>query len=100
MLSGGEEEKDDSEDEGKVIIISGHKSKGLEFNTVYVPQMNADKFPHPRAVRSGMMEEERRIAYVACTRARERLFLSATRESNPSQFIFDMGLAPFVPGMV
>jgi DNA helicase-2/ATP-dependent DNA helicase PcrA len=93
MLSGGEEEKDDPEEYDKVLIITIHRAKGLEFPTVYVPQMNSGKFPHPRAVASGFMEEERRLAYVACTRAKESLFLSSSRGNGPSEFIYDMGLA-------
>lgn len=92
MLSGGEEEKDNTEDKDKVIIITVHRSKGLEFPTVYVPQMTAERFPHARAVASGMVEEERRLAYVAITRAKDHLRLSTTSNTNPSPFIEDMGL--------
>ena len=60
-----------------VTMMTVHSAKGLEFNTVFVAGMEETIFPHTGKQRdeSGM-EEERRLAYVAITRARRRLFLT------------------------
>ncbi len=55
-----------------VKIMTVHGSKGLEFNTVFVVGMNKDLFP----ARRGDIEEERRLFYVAVTRAKERLYIT------------------------
>ena len=53
-----------------------HASKGLEFQTVLVVGLEQGLFPHQTAMDEGNLEEERRLCYVALTRARERLLLS------------------------
>ena len=52
-----------------------HASKGLEFDTVIIPDINEGNFPHGRMQDPETAEEERRIFYVAMTRAKERLYL-------------------------
>ena len=59
-----------------VTLMTVHASKGLEFPTVYIAGMERDLFPHERAVEEGNLPEERRLFYVAITRARKRLFLT------------------------
>ena len=72
-------ENDDKSDEEKVTLMTLHGAKGLEFKTVFLPGWEEGLFPHQRAMdESGMagLEEERRLAYVGLTRARERAIIS------------------------
>jgi DNA helicase-2/ATP-dependent DNA helicase PcrA len=92
MLSGGEEEEEVDDEKDRVIIITGHRAKGLEFKHVYIPQVAAERFPHMRAVRSGMIEEEMRLFYVAMTRAKDTLKVSTSMDRYVSEFIDMAGL--------
>lgn len=88
--------------EDKVSLMTMHSAKGLEFNSVFLPGWEDNLFPHSRAIlEQGQkgLEEERRLAYVAITRAKEKVFISfcANRllygkiQSNlPSQFISEL----------
>lgn len=58
-----------------VSIMTIHAAKGLEFNTVFLPAWEEGIFPNDMAVQSGSLEEERRLAYVAITRARKRAII-------------------------
>ena len=94
---------DDVEDEGKVTLMTVHAAKGLEFDTVLITGMEEDMFPY-RSLdpsRDHDVEEERRLAYVAVTRARRRLYIThaserqvfgSTRFGRPSRFIEDMAV--------
>lgn len=70
-----------------------HRSKGLEFRAVVIFSCNNDVLPFPRAIQDAEDEQEKKqiikteeyILYVACTRAREHLWLSSS--SKPSEFI-------------
>ena len=62
-----------------VHLTTIHAAKGLEFDIVFVAGLEEGLFPHAAALDDGHLEEERRLAYVATTRARKRLFLSAAR---------------------
>lgn len=68
--------KEDNQENNKVHIMSVHASKGLEFKVVIVIGMNESVFPHKRAIQEGSIKEERRLFYVAMTRAKELLFLT------------------------
>lgn len=71
-----ETDKYDS-DEGKVLLMTLHNAKGLEFPVVFLPGMEEMIFPHARSMDNPEeLEEERRICYVGITRAKERLYLS------------------------
>jgi len=60
-----------------VQLMTVHASKGLEFDAVFIGGLEEDLFPHGSALMTqGGLEEERRLAYVAITRARKRLYLS------------------------
>ena len=64
-----------------VILMTMHSAKGLEFPTVFVVGMEDGIFPSMRAIGEGdEMEEERRLCYVAITRAKERLYLTCARQ--------------------
>ncbi len=68
----------EGEDHGGVVtLMTLHTAKGLEFPTVFLTGMEEGVFPHSRTLgEKKELEEERRLAYVGLTRARERLFLS------------------------
>ena len=94
--------QDDVFDDEYVSLMSIHMAKGLEFNYVFVVGLSQDVFPSFRSVsESGDdgMEEERRLAYVAFTRAKKRLYLTDSQGFNfitnspkmASQFIDEIG---------
>ncbi|MDR1207331.1 MAG: UvrD-helicase domain-containing protein [Rickettsiales bacterium] len=79
-----------------VGIMTIHAVKGLEYDTVFMPAWEEGIFPNDRAVNNGGLEEERRLAYVAITRAKNRAVIShaisrtvfGSRQNNPpSRFI-------------
>lgn len=73
------------ENEGKydfVQMMSIHAAKGLEFNNVFVYELSEGVFPNEKSVNEGgkhALEEERRLAYVAYTRARKKLYLTSSQ---------------------
>ena len=88
---------DDGDDAGQVVLMTMHAAKGLEFPAVFIVGMEDGVFPHLRALGDpDELAEERRLAYVGITRARERLFLShawsrmlhgQTQYNPPSRFL-------------
>ncbi|MGQ0653283.1 MAG: UvrD-helicase domain-containing protein [Betaproteobacteria bacterium] len=94
-LEAGEHQAGEGSDALQLMTV--HSAKGLEFDVVFITGLEEGLFPHEGAVteRDGL-EEERRLAYVAITRARERLYLShaqtrmlhgQTRYNVPSRFL-------------
>ncbi|MBU3213330.1 ATP-dependent helicase [Clostridium algidicarnis] len=85
------------EQRNAVKVMTVHGSKGLEFNTVFVVGMNQNVFPSKR----GDLDEERRLFYVAITRAKEKLYITRAKktlnwssvevDSTESKFIKEMG---------
>lgn len=82
-----------------VSIMTIHAAKGLEFDTVFLPAWEDGIFPNDKSINEGAIEEERRLAYVAITRARRRCVISnsmmrvvyGSRSYNsPSRFICEM----------
>ena len=69
---------DDKEEAGRVNLMTIHSAKGLEFPVVFIAGVEKDIIPHARSVEEGdaNLEEERRLFYVALTRAERRLYLS------------------------
>jgi len=65
---------DDLDDASKIVLMTLHNAKGLEFDTVFITGMEENIFPHELSMDD--VEEERRLCYVGMTRARERLFLT------------------------
>lgn len=69
--------------ESGVRLMTAHASKGLEFDRVYVPDINEGTYPHGKTLSEEDVEEERRMLYVAMTRAKEALeltFVTGTKE--------------------
>ena len=94
-----ESANDEGDDKPRVTMTTIHRAKGLEWPVVFIAGMVDGLIPHVRAYSGGprAMEEERRIAYVAMTRARDRLFLSnpylvAAQQVDMSPFIGEAGL--------
>jgi len=80
--------EDDSE--GKVVLSTIHQAKGLEWDAVFVIHMTQGAFPNKRALLDdGGIEEERRLFYVACTRARRDLCLSYPLSVGYDAFSFE-----------
>ncbi|MCM1245731.1 MAG: ATP-dependent helicase [Roseburia sp.] len=84
----GQEEKR----EPGVALMTMHGAKGLEFDAVFIPDVNEGIVPYHKSIEDGGLEEERRLLYVAMTRAREHLHLSYTKqrfhkEAEPSRFL-------------
>ncbi|GAA1652878.1 DNA helicase PcrA [Georgenia ruanii] len=66
-----------AQEQGQVTLMTVHTAKGLEFPVVFVTGLEDGTFPHQRSLtEEDELAEERRLAYVALTRARERLYLS------------------------
>ena len=85
------------DDDSSVVLMTLHSAKGLEFPAVFLIGMEDGVFPHLRSIgEPDQLEEERRLAYVGITRARERLYLShawsrtlygSTQYNPPSRFL-------------
>ena len=72
-----DEEAQQAEEQGQITLMTVHTAKGLEFPVVFVTGMEDGTFPHSRSLTEETeLAEERRLAYVALTRARERLYLT------------------------
>jgi DNA helicase-2/ATP-dependent DNA helicase PcrA len=83
----------------RVSIMTIHAAKGLEFNTVFVVGLEEDLLPHVLSVMEGDIEEERRLLYVAITRAKNDLYISYAKMRNvfgetkiqlPSRFLKEL----------
>ena len=83
------DDMDDENDKGKVNLMTIHASKGLEFPVVFIAGAEEGLIPHARSVaeNDGNVEEERRLFYVAITRARDKLLISACRKRRHMQMV-------------
>jgi DNA helicase II / ATP-dependent DNA helicase PcrA len=90
---------DELRDESAIVLMTLHNAKGLEYETVFVVGCEDGSFPHMKALEEGGEEEERRLCYVAITRARSRLYMTWTRERRlfgraernlPSRFVDEL----------
>jgi len=68
-----------ADDQGAVTLMTLHNAKGLEFPVVFVIGCEEGVFPHQRAIDEGSLEEERRLCYVAMTRAERELYMTFAR---------------------
>ena len=75
----------------ELLLMNMHASKGLEFQTVIVPECNEGKIPSDKSKTQAEIEEERRMFYVAMTRAKHKLCLvyhdKKTGKDAPSRFL-------------
>ena len=99
MMTDDNDANDTPQNTNTVSIMTIHAAKGLEFDTVFLPAWEEGLFPNDKAINEGAIEEERRLAYVAITRARRRCVISnamtrfvfGSRTNNsPSRFIAEM----------
>ncbi|WP_461205596.1 3'-5' exonuclease [Clostridium sp. DL1XJH146] len=72
--------KNSLQDENEVTLSTIHGVKGMEFKNVFVINCNEENIPHGNALEENNIEEERRLFYVAITRAKEKLYLGYTNE--------------------
>ena len=106
LLDDSDRTKEDDDDRDAPVFSTVHAAKGLEFPIVFVVGMEEGLFPHERALEESArgVEEERRLFYVAITRAREQLVITLARKRfkygeyelhKPSRFLQDLpdGLA-------
>lgn len=89
-----EQNKKNGEKEG-VNLMTMHAAKGLEFDTVFVIEANEGSCPYKKATTDEEIEEERRLFYVAMTRAKRKLVISYAKEKNgkdllPSRFVSEL----------
>lgn len=81
----------------KMILSTIHSSKGLEFDAVFMIGLSEGRFPHGSAGMGEQWEEERRLLYVAATRARKHLYLTYPRElMTPDRQFRRVGISPFL----
>lgn len=91
QINGGEKHK---KPRGKVVMQTVHASKGLEYDTVFVVGLMEGLFPHNKAISEEEIEEERRLLYVAMTRARYNLYILGRGDNehgkHVSRFIYEL----------
>lgn len=88
---------DNTMDTTRLILSTIHSAKGLEWDTVFVIGVAEGRFPHQHAVPGDQWEEERRLLYVAATRAKQQLFLSYPRELvTPERQYRRVAMSPFL----
>ena len=81
----------------KIILSTIHSAKGLEFDAVFILGLAEGRFPHSAAGQGEQWEEERRLLYVAATRARKHLYLTYPREvMTPDRQFRRVGMSPFL----
>ena len=99
LMTTDENDSEISNDSQAVSVMTIHAAKGLEFDTVFLPAWEDGIFPNEKSIKEGGMEEERRLAYVAITRARRRVIITNTMSRvifgsrqyySPARFIAEM----------
>jgi DNA helicase-2/ATP-dependent DNA helicase PcrA len=94
---------EDADNEGKVNLSTIHAAKGLEFPVVFIAGAEDGLIPHEKSIgnndnddASGNVEEERRLFYVAITRAQEKLFITSCKKRRHLQDTVDCLPSPFL----
>ena len=92
-------EKKMKENDSRLVLMTLHQAKGLEFDHVFIVGVEEGLLPHSRSIDDQFqLEEERRLFYVGITRAKKTLYITNTRKrfifgqqgySTPSRFISD-----------
>jgi DNA helicase-2/ATP-dependent DNA helicase PcrA len=81
--------QDEIDMDSRIQLMTMHAAKGLEFPTVFIVGLRADQMPHYRSQKEGTIEEERRLMYVAMTRAENQLVLVVPSD-NESPFLSEL----------
>lgn len=92
-------EKEEKFTKGKTAFLTMHGAKGLEYRCVYIIEAQEGTIPHRKAIEESETEEERRLFYVAMTRAKEELVICYIKQKNgkevyPSRFIGELFTRP------
>ncbi|WP_321476304.1 3'-5' exonuclease [uncultured Paludibaculum sp.] len=93
VASLGKEIDGQAVDEDKVLLLTVHQAKGLEFDTVFIAGAADGEFPNRRSVKEGLEDEEHRLFYVAVSRAKRRLYFTYPviggwgRQQMPSRYL-------------
>ena len=74
-----------------ILISTAFRTKGREFDSVYILDANAEYWPNRQAKSEEELEAERRVFYVAVTRTRKKLFFTNVGD-NPTRYLYEMGL--------
>lgn len=87
--------KKNQEEKNGIILSTMHSAKGLEFERVFLPDVNEDVIPYKKSIKEEDIEEERRMFYVAVTRAKKYLHVFSTeklynKESRESRFLTEI----------
>lgn len=93
------DDMDDDEGKGKVNLMTIHAAKGLEFPVVFIVGAEEGLIPHGRAVDEGgdaAVEEERRLFYVAITRAKDKLYISSCQKRRHLQSVVECKISRFM----
>ena len=94
-----ERQSEEDEADDQIQLLTMHAAKGLEYHTVFIIGVEEEILPHRNSIEAGNIEEERRLAYVALTRARQQLIMSYANkrkqfgeiiETTPSRFIDEL----------
>jgi DNA helicase-2/ATP-dependent DNA helicase PcrA len=92
------DDMDDSQDDGKINLMTIHAAKGLEFDVVFIAACEDGIIPHARSVEEGggNLEEERRLFYVAITRAKKKLIITEAGKRRKLRDWVDTSPSPFL----
>lgn len=91
---------DNNKNPDSVSMMTMHAAKGLEFPVVFVVGVNQDVVPHIMAAEEGRLDEERRLFYVALTRAKNQLHVSFPEMVRKWNKMIEMGPSPFLRDML